>query len=195
MNIQVRHVVTGRDADGRSVIVSDEQTSPIRVDGIPGSEFFMVWGTDDGIHDVGGRADEPKVFPFFPGPGGTRFLLIRFAPESSTPEPVGDPVRLVMEVEEMLPGLARAFEPNHPGMHTTDSIDYGLCLEGEMYLELDDGKEVHLTPGTCVVQRGTRHAWHNRGDKPALMMFVLVGANRDNEKVRPTLLSIAPREL
>ena len=64
-----------------------------------------------------------------------------------------------------------------------------------MYLELDDGKAVHLTPGTCVVQRGTRHAWHNRGDRPALMMFVLIGANRNSERVRPTLISLTPRQL
>jgi quercetin dioxygenase-like cupin family protein len=179
MSIQVRHVVTGRDVNGRSVIVSDEQTSPITIDAIPGSEFYMVWGTDDGIHAVGSRQGEPKVFPFFPGPGGTRFLVLRFAPESSTRAPVADVERIALEIEEKLPGMVSAFEPDHPGMHTTDSIDYGLCLEGEMYLELDDGKGVHLTPGTCVVQRGTRHAWHNRSDKPALMMYVLVGANRD----------------
>ena len=78
------------------------------------------------------------------------------------------------------PGQIRSEPTAHPGMHTTDSIDYGLCVEGEMYLELDGGKEVHLTPGTCVVQRGTRHAWHNRSDKAALMMHVLVGATRDS---------------
>jgi hypothetical protein len=48
-----------------------------------------------------------------------------------------------------------------------------------MWLELDDGHQVHLTPGTCVVQRGTRHAWHNRSDKPAFMMYVLIGADSD----------------
>jgi quercetin dioxygenase-like cupin family protein len=180
MSIKVRHVVTGRDADGLSVIVSDEATKPITVTAIPGSEFYMVWGTDDGIHTVGRKPAIPKVFPFFPGPGGTRFLLLRWPPDSAAPEPAGDLEQIVMEIEEKLPGMVAAFEPEHPGMHTTDSIDYGLCVEGEMYLELDGGKEVHLTPGTCVVQTGTRHAWHNRSDKTALMMHVLVGATRDS---------------
>jgi quercetin dioxygenase-like cupin family protein len=72
-----------------------------------------------------------------------------------------------------------AFEPDQPGMHTADSVDYGLCVEGEMWLELDDGHEVQLTPGTCVVRRGTRHVWHNRSDKPAFMMYVLIGADPD----------------
>jgi quercetin dioxygenase-like cupin family protein len=72
------------------------------------------------------------------------------------------------------------FEPDNPGMHTTDSVDYGICLEGEMHLELDNGQEIRLTPGACVVQQGTRHAWHNRSDKPALMCYVLIGADRDS---------------
>lgn len=179
MSIQVRHVVTGRDGHGKSVIVSDEKTPAISVGAIPGSEFYIVWGTEDGVPVVGIKSEEPKRFPFFPGPGGTRFMLLRWPPATSTPEPVGDPEQVGAQIEEKLPGLVGAFEPDHPGMHTTDSIDYGLCVEGEMYLELDDGQEVHLTLGTCIVQRGTRHAWHNRSDKPAVMMFVLVGANRD----------------
>lgn len=179
MSIQVRHVVTGRDANGKSVVVSDEKTPAISVGAIPGSDFYMVWGTNDGFPAVGNKPGEPKVFPFFPGPGGTRFVLLRFPPASSTPGPVRALEQVVAEIEEKLPGMVGAFEPDHPGMHTTDTIDYDLCVEGEMYLELDDGQEVHLTPGTCIVQRGTRHAWHNRSNKPALMMYVLVGANRD----------------
>ncbi len=180
MGMQVRQVVTGRDASGKSIVVSDEITPGIEVGVMPGSPFYMVWGTEDGVPTVGTKPQSPAIFPFFPGPGGTRFLLLRWAPESSTPEPVGSPEELAAETEEKLPGLLGVFEPDHPGMHTTDSIDYGLCVEGEMWLELDDGEEVHLTPGTCVVQRGTRHAWHNRSDEPALMMYVLVGANRDS---------------
>lgn len=63
-------------------------------------------------------------------------------------------------------------------MHTTDSVDYGICLSGEIYLELDDGAVEYITPGTVVVQRGTRHAWRNRGDEDCTMVFVLVGAQR-----------------
>jgi quercetin dioxygenase-like cupin family protein len=71
-----------------------------------------------------------------------------------------------------------AFKPDNPGFHTSDSIDYGVCLEGEMWLVLDDDHEARITPGTVVVQRGTRHAWQNRSDKPATMLYVLVGADR-----------------
>lgn len=178
MTIQPRLIVTGREADGKSVFVTDEPGDPISVGAIPGSEFFMLWGTPDGTPTVGATPEQPTLWPFFPGTGGTRILFLRWAPESSAPEELGDPDALGAEAAEKLPGLMDVFEPDAPGMHTTDSIDYGICLEGELHLELDDGKEVTLTPGACVVQRGTRHAWHNRSDRPALMCYVLVGAER-----------------
>ncbi|MGR7027016.1 cupin domain-containing protein [Geodermatophilus sp. URMC 62] len=180
MSVQVRQVITGHDANGKSVVVSDGATPAIEVGAIPGAQFYLVWGTEDGGTTVGTRAQGAQVLPFFPGSGGTRFVLLRFAPDSSAPQSIASPDDLSAELEDKLPGLVGAFEPDNPGMHTTDTIDYGLCVEGEMWLELDDGHEVHLTPGTCVVQRGTRHAWHNRSDEPALMAYVIVGADRES---------------
>ena len=50
-----------------------------------------------------------------------------------------------------------------------------MVLDGEVSLELDTG-EVLLEPGDCIVQRGTRHAWRNRSDKPVKMMARTAGA-------------------
>jgi uncharacterized cupin superfamily protein len=63
----------------------------------------------------------------------------------------------------------------HPLMHRTESIDYGVVIEGEMTLVLD-GDEVELKPGSVVVQRGTNHAWANRSGRPCRMLFVLIDA-------------------
>lgn len=180
MTIQPRLVVTGREPDGTSVFVTDQPVAPTTVGAMPGSEFYLLWGTGDGTATVGTGPRQPTQRPFFPGPGGTRVLYLRWPPASSTPEPVGDPEGLAAEAEDKLPGLMGKFEPDHPGMHTTDTVDYGICLEGELHLELDNGEEVTLTPGTCVVQQGTRHAWHNRSDRPAVMCYVLIGADRDS---------------
>ena len=76
---------------------------------------------------------------------------------------------------------AKKFEIDKPGMHTTDTVDYGILMEGEISLELDDVKVVALKPGDIVVQNGTRHAWRNSGDGPATLIFVLIGANRSND--------------
>ena len=61
-------------------------------------------------------------------------------------------------------------------MHKTNTVDYAVVYEGEIWLELDDGKAVHLERGDVVVQNGTRHAWRNKGTKPVTMMFFLNGA-------------------
>ncbi|MNY58928.1 Cupin domain protein [compost metagenome] len=58
-------------------------------------------------------------------------------------------------------------------MHRTESVDYGIVIEGELTLVLDDS-EVQLKPGSVVVQRGSNHAWANRSGQPCRMLFVLV---------------------
>lgn len=64
-------------------------------------------------------------------------------------------------------------------MHSTATVDYAVCLAGEMVLELSGGAEVLLTPGSCVVQLGAGHAWHNRCAAEAVMCFIGVGFAQD----------------
>ena len=80
-------------------------------------------------------------------------------------------------MEAKLPGLGAHMEPGAPGMHTTATIDFEVVLDGEVWLELDDGEEVHLHAGDCVVQNGTRHAWRNHGSAPARLAVFLIGAH------------------
>jgi mannose-6-phosphate isomerase-like protein (cupin superfamily) len=77
-----------------------------------------------------------------------------------------------------LPGLAEHHEWDNFPMHTTDTLDYGVVIRGEIILELDDGKSVHLRQGDCIVQNGTRHRWNNPLAEPCLMAFVMIGAIR-----------------
>ena len=65
--------------------------------------------------------------------------------------------------------------PRHPGFHKTNSLDYVIVLSGEIYALMDEG-ELLLKSGDVLVQRGTNHAWSNRGDEPALLAFVLIDA-------------------
>lgn len=173
--IQPRRIVTGVLPDGTSGIVTDEEAAAISPSALAGLDFFMLWGTDEG-RSLDSRPG--SGMPYWPGPGGSRFLLVRWSPASDVPAVAGDPSALTSEAERLLPELMGAFEPENPGFHTSDSIDYGVCLEGEMWLQLDGQHGARITPGTCVVQRGTRHAWQNRSDQSALMLFVLVGADR-----------------
>jgi uncharacterized cupin superfamily protein len=64
-------------------------------------------------------------------------------------------------------------DSKHKLMHRTETLDYGVVTEGEVWLVLD-GEEVQLKRGDIVVQRGTNHAWSNRTEQMARMLFVLL---------------------
>lgn len=178
MSLQPRVIVTGHDGAGNAVVASDRQPEAVTLDALPGAEFYQIWGTPDGIPTVGEHDPRPVLRPYFPGPGGSRILYLRWAPYSSEPASDLDPALASQQAHDRLPGLMDVFEPEGDGMHTTDTIDYAICLEGELWLRLDNDAEVALQPGSCVVQLGTRHAWENRSDKPALMCYVQIGAHR-----------------
>jgi quercetin dioxygenase-like cupin family protein len=82
------------------------------------------------------------------------------------------------EIQQKLPGMMEVLEPAHPGMHTTETVDFDVIVSGEVYLELDDGAEVRLKAGDCVIQNGTRHAWHNRSSEKCVISVAIIGAER-----------------
>jgi hypothetical protein len=144
-----RRVITGHNADGRSVVLTDG-VPPVRRE-VPGAgvSFFELWNTNAAPAPV--TAAEPTERPLRvpPMPNGT-----------------------VIRVNEFRPGFLSP-EGRQSPMHRTETIDYGIVLEGEMVLILDDS-EVELRAGDVVVQRGTDHARANRSDRVARMVFVLV---------------------
>ena len=174
--MRVRRVVTGHDRSGKAVFVSDAEVEPVTVTLIPGAEFHKLWGGDraPSFPDDGSPPAQPTYFPPI---GGFRFGMFTLPPNTGGAGPAAAGSAAAMrELEEKLPGMASYMEPDAPGMHTTDTIDFEVVLDGEVWLELDDGKEVHLRPGDTVVQNGTRHAWHNRGTKPARLAVFITGA-------------------
>ena len=175
--MKVRRVVTGHDSSGKSVFVSDGEVEPVTAALLPGAEFHKLWGGDKAprFPDDGKPPAQPT---YFPPVGGFRFGMFTLPPQSHSvgPQPANSEAA-ARELEEKLPGLAKYMEPDAPGMHTTDTIDFEVVLDGEVWLELDDGKQVHLKPGDTVVQNGTRHAWHNKGDKPARLAVFITGAH------------------
>ena len=86
----------------------------------------------------------PSFTTWFPPVGGFRFGFFAVPPESHEPPQIDDIEAAVAEFEAGLPGLPGYMEPDAPGMHTTDTIDFEVILDGEVWLELDDGVEVHL---------------------------------------------------
>jgi mannose-6-phosphate isomerase-like protein (cupin superfamily) len=166
-----RRVVTGHAPDGTSIVVSDAEVSAFPI-GDKGSAATLLWGRDDSptFPDDGSPG---QMATSFPAPGGSAVAIMTLAPDGD------DFHRFVAD------GLAPWADPDDPGMHRTATIDYDVVLEGVIGLELDNGVEVELHPGDLVVQNGTRHRWHNRGETVARMLSVTVGAYNEIEGGRP----------
>lgn len=176
--MKVRRVVTGHDSNGKAVFASDEEVDPITVTLSPGAEFHRLWGADGPptFPDDGSPTPQPA---YFPPVGGYRFGLFSVPPEGSgTLPPDIDLGAAFAEMQEALPGLLDHIEPDNPGMHTTDTIDFEVVLSGQVVLELDDGAERLLRPGDTVVQNGTRHRWKNPGSETAVLALFITGAHR-----------------
>ncbi|HSV48605.1 MAG TPA: cupin domain-containing protein [Ramlibacter sp.] len=174
--VAIRRVVTGHDGQGRAVVAAD--SIPPRTHAfahIPGMVSRLVWATPvvpQLPHDGGDPT--PAVASIVPGPGESRLLIVTFPPDAVFAIPGFDFAAAAQENLAVSPGLAERFEPD--GMHQTPTVDYGIVLDGEVWLELDDGRAERLVRHDVVVQNGTRHAWRNRSEHPATLAFVLIGA-------------------
>jgi quercetin dioxygenase-like cupin family protein len=142
--VKLRRIVTGHDAQGHAILWKDGQP-PRQFSGADKVQATLVWATDATPFDY--LRDEDmgeRQLGIAPPPGGTRFSVV-----------------------EIQPG-------NAPYLHRTDSIDYVICLQGEVEMQLDDGASVKMSAGDVLVQRGTHHAWVNRGDTACRLAVVLI---------------------
>jgi mannose-6-phosphate isomerase-like protein (cupin superfamily) len=155
-NRKPRRVVTGHSPDGVSVVVSDGTVPVSRELPEDGVTFHEIWNTEGAPARITAAEPDPteRALAVPPPPRGTKIRINEFAPGHLDDRGLQSPV------------------------HRTASIDYGIVLEGEITLVLDDS-EVTLRAGDVVVQRGTDHAWANRGDVPAKVVFVLVDGEFD----------------
>lgn len=172
-----RRIVTGHTG-GRSVVVSDTTLSPYAFQNIPGFAQTYVWATDGGDEGDPARVDAEMPKSALPAPGGSLVQIVTFPPGSRRPENAADPAAIAREYQARLPGLADTFEHDGSAMHVTPTTDYAFLLEGDLSLELDDGETVPLTAGDLVVQQRTRHGWRNISERPATIMFMMLGSGR-----------------
>jgi len=127
-------------------IVVIDETAKNVTQGRPGAHAAVIWTSEGFPVDNGGSADTSGRKVGTTLDNGTVFRVVSFGP-----------------------GVQRR-------NHRTDSIDYATVIAGEIDMELDDGKSVHLKAGDVLVQRGTIHNWVNKGTAPCLIAFVLVAA-------------------
>jgi quercetin dioxygenase-like cupin family protein len=151
--IRVRRIVTGHDDAGEAVIAADEQIAgnPLAEDaGRTSATFFHLWATHELPVDLSDKACARQR-------------------EGSSTTIVGSGSGSLLRIGVLAPGTRSP-------MHRTESLDYGICLEGECDMELDGGETVTVRAGDVIVQRGTNHLWHNRGDAPCRFAWILLDA-------------------
>jgi cupin domain len=173
----IRRVVTGDGPDGKSRVVQDAPATSIKtVPERPGYRAVNVWRTTEFPCPIGAEESVGQHKGILPTSGGTILRIIDFPPEPK------DPVELKRRLDATFGGIyADAAHDKtykrHPGMHTTDTVDYAIILEGEIWSVMDEG-ETLLKAGDVLIQRGTNHAWANRSQKTARIAFVLMDGKR-----------------
>ncbi len=175
----MRRIVTGHNEQGQAVIVSDAAPATI-IDfkAIPGTVFYEIWNTNASpapIPVLNDNGDDPTLRPvqLHPTPQGS---IIRFVdiPPDSTQENI-----TLADIAAGFAHIGAASAATHQDdsphklMHRTETIDYGILISGELWLVLDEG-ETKLNVGDVVIQRGTNHAWANRSNEIARMVFILL---------------------
>jgi mannose-6-phosphate isomerase-like protein (cupin superfamily) len=166
----IRRVVTGLDANNKSVVMFDSrmalQTGPY------GLNATNLWVTNS--YPLGfSFKDDTAATPVGVSPldNGTKFRVVEFPPLDAASEARMEPGFLMKAVGAVAP--ARGLPVTHPLMHRTRSVDYAVVLSGEIDMMLDD-TVVHLKPGDTIVQQATNHAWVNHGTETCRILFVLM---------------------
>jgi mannose-6-phosphate isomerase-like protein (cupin superfamily) len=171
----IRRVVTGKDATGKAVAILDDVATSVHRREELGVTNTLLWVTDSNPADLSSREDTAnRKIGITPPAGGTILRVIEFAPETEVKADYETRLRNFQALGVAPEGESRQ-KPRHPAMHRTRTIDYALILSGEIDMLLDDS-EIHLKAGDVVIQRGTNHAWVNRGKTPCRVAAVLVDA-------------------
>jgi mannose-6-phosphate isomerase-like protein (cupin superfamily) len=170
-----RRVVTGHNAQGRSIFVSDGPAPAVFDRGPGATAVTEFWETRATPASNAGNDDptvgQPQRLP--PPKNGSKFRVVEYPPDSKRVAHLRAPGSSHDSKSE---GYSRDLgNARHPGFHKTSTIDYAIVLSGEIYALMDEG-EVLLKAGDVLIQRGTSHAWSNRTEEPCCIAFVLIDA-------------------
>lgn len=171
-----RRVVTGHNAEGKSIFIADAPTPHVFQRSTGSAIVMELWETRATPADNRGNGDAiARGFRLPPPKNGSVFRIIEYPPDKERLK------SLAAELAGPDDGSGRVAAADtrgarHPGFHKTSSVDYAIVLSGEIYALMDEG-EVLLKAGDVLIQRGTNHAWSNRTDEPCTVAFVLIDAD------------------
>lgn len=171
-NAPVRRIVTGQRADGKSYFLSDGPT-PNRTDrpGLPHAQ--VVWMTGDASAPGEDPAPAGHVCGFH-SKNGSLLRIVDFPPDESYDEGV-----LTQFLDAS--GVRDKSGARHFWFHKTQSLDYAIVLEGEIWALMDEGEKL-MSAGDVLIQQATNHSWANRSGKSCRMAFVLIDLPEEEQK-------------
>jgi hypothetical protein len=165
----VRRIVTGHDAAGKAIVVMDGPAPNQRTRAATGLSSTLLWVTEESPANVSSNADRAdRESPVAPPPRGSILRVVEFPPAGDTGGISHEQVLKEMGIHHEGGKKLR-----HPFMHRTRSVDYAICLEGEIDMLLDDS-EVTMKAGDIMVQQATYHAWVNNSRDICRICFVLI---------------------
>jgi mannose-6-phosphate isomerase-like protein (cupin superfamily) len=170
---RVRRVVTGHDAEGRSILLTDGFAPNVKeMASMPGLALTDLWETKGApARNVGSADNADRPVRLEPPKNGTILRIVEFPPDSQW----RDQADARAAFDSIGAGHAPDAHSADPMMHKTASVDYIIVLKGEIYAIMDKG-ETLLKPGDILVQRGTNHSWSVRGSEPCIIAAILVSA-------------------
>ncbi len=179
--VGVRRIVTGHDENGKAIVIADGPTPGVKTTpNRPGVVFHNIWTTNSTPSRFDGPTETTSVdLPLPPPSDGTVFRVIDFPTENEV-EQVDEETAKKAFAEYGADGALQHGESGqqkkrHAFMHRTDTVDYAICLSGEITMYMDDS-EVVMHTGDVMIQRGTNHAWVNKSNEYCTMAFVLIDA-------------------
>ena len=169
-----KRYVVGPNHEGKSYVIQDQASNVMNAPGhfhradLWCTAEMPVDNTIDEDRSLASKTREPVSM-------GTVFRALEILPDNT------DRVEHRKVVEKLHVTVSTKHMPaeedyaRHPSMHRTDTVDYLVCVIGEVWL-MTDTDEVLMRPGDCVVIRGSNHAWSNRADQPCLLIGAMIDA-------------------
>lgn len=173
-----RRIVTGHNPAGKAIIQEDGAPARIqKIGGDTGPMFYEIWNTTESPAVIDHASSEPheEGIMLAPPSNGTRIRVLDIPPDDASFETMTAEERIAHFAEI---GAADAVpdggtSERHAHFHRTETVDYGIVLEGEIVLIMDEG-ETLCKAGDIIIQRGTNHGWSNRSDSNCRIAFILI---------------------
>ncbi|MER5435809.1 cupin domain-containing protein [Streptomyces sp. NPDC002588] len=168
---RARRIMIGLDDRGRSTIVEDGPTrTRLATEAYTLNQIWQATTVPTPVsaeNTLGPKA----VIP--PPPNGYTFVVATFPPDSEWDYEEG----WAKALADSGAGESLDSAGGIPGLHATETIDLVTIVSGEIYAITETG-ETLMRPGDSLVQRGTKHAWSNRGHVPCTLAAVHIAAVR-----------------